>query len=323
MVATGASQPHVADGGTTTFMAESPLGARRYTDASPSDPDTLSPVILHETAPDPPLRSPVLVAAFDGWVNAGEAGTAAAEFLAAGGDDLVEFDGDRLFDYRDTRPIATFQEGVVGALDWPSVTIVRRRTPHRDLLVLSGTEPSLGWRGFTTAVGDVAARLGVSEMVVLGGIPWAAPHTRPVTLITTASTAERLPSAADHPQGELTVPASIAAALDAEMIRRGIPTIGFWARIPNYLGTVFSAGALALLERLALHLGLELDLSVLVEAADRQRVHLDAITDGRPDIRTMVDQLEALVDAGTNASGEQLAAEIERFLRNRSDGDFE
>jgi proteasome assembly chaperone (PAC2) family protein len=273
-------------------------------------------VILYEKVPDPPLRSPVLVAAFAGWVNAGEAGTTAADFLAAGGEDLVEFDADRLFDFRDSRPIATFQEGVVGELEWPHVSIVRRQAGGRDLLVLTGTEPSLAWREFTAAVGDLATRFGVSETVVLGGIPWAAPHTRPVTLITTASASERLPAAADHPQGELTVPASIAAALDE-------PTIGFWARIPNYLGTVFSAGALALLERLALHLGVELDLSELVEAADRQRVHLDAITDGRSDIRTMVDQLEALVDAGTNASGEELAAEIERFLRNRGNGDFE
>lgn len=269
------------------------------------------------------MVDPVLVASFDGWVNAGDAGTAAAEFLVDAGTEFVVFESDDLFDYRDTRPALTFSEGVVHSLAWPSVGVFHRRVGGRDLLVITGTEPSIGWRSFSRTVGDLAEKFDVSELIALGGIPWAAPHTRPVTLITTGSTSERLPETADHPEGELTVPGSVSGALELEMIGRGIPTIGFWARVPNYLGTRFVSAGMALLERVDSHLGLGLDLTSLAAEADAQRIHLDAIADGRPDVRSMIEQLEALVDGGSHTSGEQLASEIERFLRNRSEGDFD
>ena len=265
----------------------------------------------------------MLLAAFDGWVNAGDAGTGAAEYLVEGGEDVAVFDADDLFDYRDTRPAQSFDEGIVRSLAWPSVSMVHRRVGGRDLLVVSGTEPSLRWRAFSTVVADLAERFAVSEFLALGGIPWAAPHTRPVTLITTGSSPNRIPEAADHPEGELTVPGSILGALELELMARGVDTSGFWARVPNYLGTPFIAATIALLERVDLHLGLGLDLASLAAEADAQRVHLDAIVEGRPELRSMIEQLEALADAGTQGSGEQLASEIERFLRNRNEGDFD
>ena len=285
--------------------------------------DTLINVTRYDLVSEPHLEAPVLIAAFDGWVNAGEAGTAAAEFLVDGGSELGHFDSDELFDFRDTRPALTFSEGVIRSLAWPSVGMFHHAVGGRDVLVITGTEPSLGWRSFSRTVGDLAEQYGVSEFVALGGIPWAAPHTRPVTLITTSSATERISDLADHPQGELTVPGSVSSALELEMIERGIPTMGFWARVPNYLGTRFFSAAMALLERIDTHLDLGLDLVDFAAEADAQRIHLDAIADGRPDVRSMIEQLEALVDGGSQASGEQLASEIERFLRNRSDGDFD
>jgi proteasome assembly chaperone (PAC2) family protein len=280
-------------------------------------------VTRYELVSEPPMTAPVLVSAFDGWVNAGDAGTAAAEFLIRDAVEVAVFEPDDLFDYRDTRPALTFAEGVVRSLAWPSVTMFHRSQGGRDLLVVTGTEPSLGWQSFASTVADLAGRFGVTELVAMGGIPWAAPHTRPVTLITTGSAAERIGPESDHPEGELTVPGSISGALELSMIERGIPTVGFWARVPNYLGTRFGAASLALLERIDLHLGFGLDLTEMAAAADAQRVHLDAIADGRPDVRSMIEQLEALVDGGSPTSGEQLASEIERFLRNRGDGDFD
>lgn len=280
-------------------------------------------VTRFEMVSEPDLDAPVMVASFDGWVNAGDAGTSAAEFLAEGGDEVATFESDDLFDYRDTRPALTFEEGVVRSLAWPSVALIHSKVGERDLLVITGTEPSIGWRSFSRTVADLAVRFGVSEFIALGGIPWAAPHTRPVTLITTGSSADQIPEIADHPEGELTVPGSISGALELEMIERGIPTVGFWARVPNYLGTRFVSAAMTLVERVDRHLGLGLDLTEMASEADAQRVHLDAIAGGRPDVRSMIEQLEALVDGGSQASGEQLASEIERFLRNRSDGDFD
>lgn len=276
-----------------------------------------------ELVSEPALDAPVLVAAFDGWVNAGDAGTGAAEYLIGGGEAVAVFDPDDLFDYRDTRPAQSFSEGVVRSLDWPSVSMAHRNVGGRDLLVISGTEPSLRWRSFSGVVADLAERFSVSEFLALGGIPWAAPHTRPVTLITTGSAPHRIPERTDHPEGELTVPGSIVGALELELIGRGVDTSGFWARVPNYLGTPFVAASMALLERVDRHLGLGLDLTSIAADADSQRLHLDAIVEGRPEIRSMISQLEELVDDGSQASGEQLASEIERFLRNRTEGDFD
>ena len=133
------------------------------------------------------LRSPALVVALDGWVNAGSAGTLAAGALAEGGEIIASFDGDSLFDYRLSRPTLDFEEGVLERVTWPELVMARRPTEHRDLLVLTGTEPSWNWRRLAADVSDLAVRLGVVEHVSVGGIPWAAPHTRPVTMITTAS----------------------------------------------------------------------------------------------------------------------------------------
>ncbi|MDX1447664.1 MAG: PAC2 family protein [Acidimicrobiia bacterium] len=280
-------------------------------------------MIRFTTVSEPTLEQPVLLCSFDGWVNAGEAGTAAAEFLGGGGEEIVVFDSDDLFDYRDTRPTLEFDEGVVRSVSWPAVGITHRNISDRDVLILTGTEPSLGWVAFARTVGDIAERFGVTELLAMGGIPWATPHTRPSTLIVTASSRERLGDFEDHPQGGLSVPSSVSGALETEFKQRGIPTTGYWARVPNYLGTRYWESAIRLLERVDLHLGLGLDLSDLLSEAETQRVHLDAIADGRPDIRSMVDQLEELFDAGAGDSGEQLASEIERFLRNRSEGDFD
>lgn len=262
-----------------------------------------------------------LVTAFDGWVNAAQAATGAMDVLLDGAETIVTFDADDLFDYRDTRPTVEFISGVPQAINPPGVTLAHRRGPT-DLLLLTGTEPSLGWRSFTTTVAELAGEFGVGEMVVLGGIPWAVPHTRPVTLITTASSAERMPADAEHPEGMLEVPASVNAALELELIGRGVPSIGFYARVPHYLGAEFTAASLALLERLSNHAGLDMDLTGLATEADSQRLQLDGIAEGRPEVRTMIEQLETLVDGTSAVDGDQIASEIERFLRNRGESEL-
>jgi proteasome assembly chaperone (PAC2) family protein len=151
-------------------------------------------VIRYDMVSEPDLVDPVLISAFDGWVNAGEAGTAAAEFLIRDGQEAVVFDPDDLFDYRDIRPALTFAEGVVRSISWPGVSMFHTTSGGRHLLVVTGTEPSLRWRSFAETVADLAQRFGVTELVAMGGIPWAAPHTRPVTLITTGSAGDRIPA---------------------------------------------------------------------------------------------------------------------------------
>lgn len=268
-----------------------------------------------------PFDSPVLIVAFDGWVNAGSAGTMAASILADEGPVVARFHSDSLFDYRQSRPSLDFVEGVITRVMWPEVVVRHRPLNGRDLLVMSGPEPNWNWQQLSQQSGELAGRLGVVEEISVGGIPWAAPHTRPVTVITTASDRTRLSPDDERPEGLLRVPASAVSVVEHGVAGNGIPTMGYWARVPHYVGTTYFPAAIALVERIALHLGLEVPLSRLHAEAAEQSVQLDAITEARPEVKALVAELEELADTQGVVSGEDLAAEIERYLRQQGDGD--
>jgi hypothetical protein len=281
---------------------------------------TLIAVPIVELLERPSLAEPVLVVALDGWVNAGSAGTTAAESLARGGTVIAQLDADALFDYRQSRPTIEFTEGVMESVTWPELNLYHRRLGPRDLLILTGIEPNWNWQRLGTEVADVAIELEVVEGISLGGIPWAAPHTRPVTVITTASSRDRLDSTAEFPDGALQVPASAVSTVEFELASRGIGTTGFWARVPHYVGSAYLAAGLALVEQIAHHLSLDPPLRELAEKAAEQRLQLDAIVAGRRELAELVSRLEALHDAAGEVSGERLAAEIERYLRRQNGG---
>ncbi len=262
----------------------------------------------------------MLIVALDGWVNAGQAGTIAAETMVAGGEVVAEFVPDSLFDFRQNRPVVQFDEGVMTTVEWPSMVLRHRRRGDTDLLALTGTEPNWQWQRFAAEVARMARELGVGRHISLGGIPWATPHTRPVTIVATASDRSSLPAGHSHPEGTLRVPASAVSVVEKAVADEGIPTVGLWARVPQYVGTAYSAAALALVEAVAAVLGVDFDVAELADEAAAQRTHLDAIVAARPDIRTVVEKLEVMVDEIGLTTGEELAAEIERFLRGQ-DGD--
>jgi predicted ATP-grasp superfamily ATP-dependent carboligase len=274
---------------------------------------------MYEWIDPGPLDDPVLIVAFDGWVNAGEAGTRAAEVIADGGDIVAAFDSDALYDFRANRPTVTFVEGVMESVAWPSMDLVHVAHDGRDILVLAGVEPNWHWQQLATSIAELAHEIGVTQQISLGGIPWAAPHTRPVRTIVTSSDRARLDPADDHPEGRLQVPGAAVNIVAGEIAARGIPSTGFWARVPHYIGTTHHASALALLDRVSLHLGVALQTDELVAEADQQLGQLDAIADARPQVKALVEQLETLLDQQDEVSGEDLAAEIERFLRDRDD----
>jgi hypothetical protein len=266
-----------------------------------------------------PLNAPALIVAFDGWVSAGGAGTATADHIAGASEVIADFESDRLYDYRVNRPTLEFTEGIIDKLEWPAATVRLRRLRTRDLLILSGPEPNWQWQGFAEAVADLAAKLAVVQHVSLGGIPWAAPHTRPTIVVTTSSRRDLLGDDANFPEGTLRVPASAASVVESAVAERGIPTVGFWARVPHYVGGVYQPAVLTLVDRVARYLGVELPLGSLVDEAAAQRRQLDEALEDQPAARELVAQLEELYDAsGEVASGEEIAAEIERFLRERS-----
>lgn len=262
-----------------------------------------------------PFRTPALVVALDGWVNAGSAGTLAARAVANGGSDIAVFDTDALYDYRMQRPAVEFHSGVLRAVEWPSLTVAAVQREGRDLLVLTGAEPNWNWRAFCETVVGLCDKLDVTEYIGVGGVPWAAPHTRPTTVMTTSTSAGRLPPEADRPEGLLRVPGAAVNVIESAVGQRGLPTIGFWARVPNYVGSDYPAAAMALVERVSTHLGMAFDLDELAQEASEHRAQLDAAMDQRADVRAMVEQLEQVHDATASVSGEDLATEIERFLR--------
>jgi hypothetical protein len=271
---------------------------------------------MYELHAPPDLTAPALVAAFDGWVSAGAAGTATAGHVAGDGEVIARFDSDELYDYRVHRPALSFQDGIVTDIEWPEAVVRHRRVDDRDLLVLTGPEPNWHWQAFGSSVADLCAELGVLEFISLGGIPWAAPHTRPTIVVTTSSRPELLGEDANLPAGQLRVPASIVSTVGAVVADRGIPTVGLWARVPHYVGGTYHPAVVTLVERLSLHLGVRIPLGSLVDDAAAQRTQLDDAVLDQDGVADVVSQLETLYDGGDEvASGEEIAAEFERFLR--------
>ena len=274
---------------------------------------------MYDLVDVPDLTAPVLVGAFEGWVSAGSAGTGTALHLADDSEVVAAFDADELFDYRVHRPTVDFVDGVISRIEWPRVEIRLRRFAERDVLVLHGPEPNWRWKALGEAVAEVAGRLGVVEFVSLGGIPWAAPHTRPTVIVTTASRSELIDDDATPPGGLLRVPAAVVSTLERALTDGGVAAVGFWARVPHYVGGVYFPAVLALTERLGRHFGISIPLGTLVEDARHQRDQLDRLVREQPGVSEVVEQLEQVFDTqGDVASGEEIAAEIERFLQDVS-----
>lgn len=271
---------------------------------------------LYEILEEPELREPALVLALSGWVDAGSSGTAAAEFLAEDGDELVRFNGDAIFDYRANRPTVRFRNGRMDAIEWPTVSIFVRHLPERDLLVMVGNEPDYQWRAFSEAVADVMARFGVDLIITIGAVPAAVPHTYPPPVMMTASSDELVGSDDVALGDDLDVPGAAVNVIADAAVRRGMGTIGFWAQIPHYVNERYHAGSLALVQRLSLRLDLDIDMSRLVEDSKEQAAQIDELISSRPENEAHVQKLELLAEEGKLTSGDELAAEIERFLND-------
>lgn len=269
----------------------------------------------------PALTAPVLVASLTGWVDAGMAGTSAAEHIAAGGTVIARFDPDVLYDYRSQRPTLDIVDGTMKDYTWPELTIRHVAIDGRDLLVLTGQEPDLGWKAFAAAVLELALRLGVVSSVSLGAIPAAVPHTRPTPVLSTASRRDLLQEGDRLPEGLLRVPGSAVNLVEFTLGSQGIPSVGFWAQVPHYISAPYPPAAIALTERVARHLGIAIAIDPLVEAAQIQRDQLDAIVAQQPETQAHIERLEQILpDIENVPSGESIASEIERFLREQREG---
>jgi proteasome assembly chaperone (PAC2) family protein len=259
------------------------------------------------------------VVAFDGWVDAAGASSAATEHLASGGGLVATFDDDTLFDYRSRRPTLDIIDGTLHRLIWPSIQVHRRTLDGRDLLVLHGPEPDFRWKELGEDLGAFCLNAGVMQWISLGAIPAAVPHTRPVPVLATASRDGLLHEAdTKGPAGLLRVPSAALSAVELPVSAAGVPAVGFYAQVPHYVGGPYSAASVSLLRHLGRHLGVEIPVQDLEQEAETQRQRLDAAVAADDDVRELLDRMEQS-DAEELPSGDELAAEIERFLRGQAD----
>ena len=271
---------------------------------------------LYRLDREPGFTTPVLVAALEGWVDAGGAGTTAASQLAEGGTVLATFDADAIYDYRVRRPTLDIVDGRLLTLEWPALTLTGVTVDGRDLLVLTGPEPDYRWRELATDVVDLAKQLGVATWASLGAIPAAVAHTRPVPILATASADGLLPSGVRQgPEGLLRVPSAALSVFELTAAASGMPAIGLFAQVPHYVSASYPTASIALLTALGRHLGVELPVGQLATRALERRNMLDAATAADEQTRAYVERLEALSDESRLPEGDELIADIERFLR--------
>jgi PAC2 family len=274
---------------------------------------------LHQ--PMPELQAPVVLAALDGWVDAGSAATTALAVVASMGRPVATFDPDDLFDYRSRRPTLEIKDGRLSSLQWPELTLRHARFGDRDLLVLAGAEPDDRWHRLAAATVELLGRLGAREWVSLGAIPAAVPHTRPVPILGTESAPGLLHAdVPPGPTGLLKVPSAALSMLEMTVAEAGIPAVGYFAQTPHYVQGPYALASVALLETLERHLGVELPRGGLAIEARELRERLDSATEADETTRAYVARLESMVDESRLPAGDDLISDIERFLREQGQG---
>ncbi len=272
----------------------------------------------------PALATPVLVMCMEGWIDAGLGAAAAMSSIANGRPTtlVATWDSDTFIDHRARRPVLHLSEGVATGITWP-VTELRATQDGggRDMLLLTGPEPDMRWHAFAASVVELVRDFGVRICVGLGAFPEAVPHTRPVRLVATAPDTETA-AEVGFVGGSIDVPAGIQAVLEQEINAAGVRAVGLWARVPHYvLRMPYPAASAALVDGLAAVAGLTLNSSELHAEAAKARTRIDALIANSDEHQELVKQLEARHDRevdvmnGPLPSGDELAAELERFLR--------
>jgi len=264
----------------------------------------------------PELRDPVLVIAMTGWVDGGLAGAGAmatvAEQLESAGR-FGRYELADLLDLQQTRPTVKLAEGVTRDIDWPAVDLVAGHL-GRDVVLCAGPEPSLHWRSFTEELVGVAQKVGATLAVGLGGMPAVVSHRRPVRVLATATT-RSLAQEVGAMRADYTGPTGVQTVLQVALGDAGIPSLGLWAQVPHYVSGNPSPPAIrALLERLRDVAGVQAALDGLDAQIDDYLQKVEEGLSERPDVADMVRAIEAQAEDEL-PSGDDLAAEIERFLR--------
>lgn len=274
----------------------------------------------------PELVEPVMVAAFEGWNDAGEAASAAVEHLASAwdADELLALEPDDYYDFQVSRPRATVVEGESRGVSWPTtrVSIARPAGGGSDIVLVTGDEPNMRWRGFAGDLLAIARELGVRRVVLLGALLADTPHTRPVPVTSVVSPAELGTSLHLEATG-YEGPTGIIGVLHDIFASAGLEAVSLWAAVPHYVAQPPSPkGVLALLRRVEDVLDLTVPLGDLPEEARAWENGVDELASEDDDIAGYVRSLEEAKDAAElpEATGEAIARDFERYLKRRGRG---
>jgi len=275
----------------------------------------------------PELEQPVLLAAFRGWNDGAQAASLAAGYLAKtwGAEQFADIDPEDFFDFQATRPHVSLEEGLTRRIDWPETGFYHARPEglDRDIVLLLGIEPNLRWRTFTDLVVGLAQELEIELMITLGALLADVPHTRPAPVTGSATDEElvqRLGLSASRYEG----PTGIVGVLHDACRQAGIPSASLWAAVPHYVSlTPSPRAAVALCERLGDLIGVEVDVDELEEAAQAYEEQVSEAVASDDETASYVEELERRSDSIEEStdlpSGDALAAELTRFLRERDE----
>ena len=275
------------------------------------------------------LRAPALVCAFKGWNDAADAASTALTFVGStlGARRFAKIDPEEFYDFQSARPVVKLVDGETRQIVWPAVEIYEARVPRapRDLILLVGTEPSMRWRTFTKVIVELAEALGTQLVVTLGALLADVPHSRPVSVTGLASDPvliSRLGLTKSSYEG----PTGIIGVLHAACQQDGLPSASLWAAVPHYVAaTPNPKASLALVRKLEGLLGVVVDATELETAASEYERQVNAAVQSDPDVQAFVERLEQASstgideDPGPLPSGETIARDLQRFLRQRGE----
>src|SRR5687767_1568828 len=283
------------------------------------------PPLQWESRPDG-LRAPALVCAFKGWNDAGDAASAAVSFFGAqlGATRFATIDPEEFYDFQAARPRIKVVDGGTREITWPTMEFYAARVPRapRDLILVSGPEPSMHWRAFCAMVVDLAEALGTQLIVSLGALLADVPHSRPVG-ITGIASEPSLVTRLNVNSATYEGPTGIVGVLHAACSEAGIPTASLWASVPHYVAAAPNPkAALALVRHLEQLVGVSVDAGELETAAADYERQVGLAVQSDPDVQAFVERLEQAIEEQESGasptdlpSGDVIAREFQRFLR--------
>jgi proteasome assembly chaperone (PAC2) family protein len=275
----------------------------------------------------PELRRPVLVAAFRGWNDGGQGASLAGGYLAKQWEAarFAEIEAESFYDFQATRPHVSLEEGMTRRLDWPDNGFFHAEIPgtDRDAVILLGTEPNLRWKTFSKLVLGLVTDLGVERVVTFGSLLADVPHTRPAP-VTAAATDEDLMEELGLEPSRYEGPTGIVGVLLDACRSSGISSLSLWAAVPHYVSLAPSPrAALSLVRRFGELMQIDVDVTELEQAADEYSEQVSEAVASDADTAAYVEELERRVDMLSAEqdlpSGDSLAAELTRFLRERDE----